>query len=464
MVRTARTVRHAAVLTWCLRPLKSPSRRWRWRSPSLARASRPHASSRGGTRRTRPPRPRRRRAVARARRARPAARPTPHAAPRPHAADRRRRRARPADRRSSSPSLWARRITLGTIFEPLLRYVPPARPAGPATTRRGSPSSWHVMPDGLEIRIELEPDVTFHDGAPLTTSDVQFTLDAVRDPRNGDRAPAADARRRRGDRADHLARGPAAAQAAERRGCCARSPRSRSCRCTSTTAACSARRRARRHRAVEAGVEQERRRPPDALRQVLGPGPPAIARPRVRLPARRRGRADRGQARRARHHPRADPGALARAGERARARRGVSRRSSSRRRACATSRSTPRARRSTTRASATRSRCSSIAARSRSACSTGSRGRRCGRSGRAVRSTAPRSPVPDFDPAAAGKLLDAAGWIDTRQGRHPRSSDGKQLQLVLIGAEHAAAEGSVGAAGEDRARLLRRGRAPRRRA
>src|SRR5437867_3261016 len=29
------------------------------------------------------------------------------------------------------PSLWARRITLGTIFEPLLRYVPPDT-TGPA--------------------------------------------------------------------------------------------------------------------------------------------------------------------------------------------------------------------------------------------------------------------------------------------------------------------------------------------
>jgi peptide/nickel transport system substrate-binding protein len=38
---------------------------------------------------------------------------------------------------------------------------------------------------GLEIRIELEPHVTFHDGRPLTSSDVQFTLDAVRDPRRG---------------------------------------------------------------------------------------------------------------------------------------------------------------------------------------------------------------------------------------------------------------------------------------
>src|SRR5450755_1736454 len=79
------------------------------------------------------------------------------------------------------PSLWARRITLGTIFEPLIRYAPPDGTA-PAHFEPRLARSWHVMPTGLEVRIELEPDVTFHDGRPLTTSDVQFTLDAVRDP------------------------------------------------------------------------------------------------------------------------------------------------------------------------------------------------------------------------------------------------------------------------------------------
>lgn len=79
------------------------------------------------------------------------------------------------------PSLWARRITLGTIFEPLIRYAPPDG-AAPAHFEPRLARSWHVMPTGLEVRIELEPDVTFHDGRPLTTSDVQFTLDAVRDP------------------------------------------------------------------------------------------------------------------------------------------------------------------------------------------------------------------------------------------------------------------------------------------
>lgn len=39
------------------------------------------------------------------------------------------------------------------------------------------------MPGGLEIRVELEPGVTFHDGHSLTTVDVQFTLDSIRDPK-----------------------------------------------------------------------------------------------------------------------------------------------------------------------------------------------------------------------------------------------------------------------------------------
>jgi ABC-type transport system substrate-binding protein len=81
-----------------------------------------------------------------------------------------------------APSLWARRITLGTIFEPLLRYVPPDG-ATPAHYAPRLARSWRVAPSGLEIRIELEPDVAFHDGRPLTAGDVQFTLDAVRDPR-----------------------------------------------------------------------------------------------------------------------------------------------------------------------------------------------------------------------------------------------------------------------------------------
>ncbi len=83
-----------------------------------------------------------------------------------------------------APTLWARRITLGTIFEPLVRYVPPDG-QGPGRYAPRLAQSWRVMPSGLEVRIELEPNVTFHDGHPFTAADVQFTLDAVRDPRKG---------------------------------------------------------------------------------------------------------------------------------------------------------------------------------------------------------------------------------------------------------------------------------------
>jgi peptide/nickel transport system substrate-binding protein len=84
-----------------------------------------------------------------------------------------------------SPTLWGRRITLGTVFEPLLRYLPPdaGQASGRYTPRLAR--SWRVMPNGLEVRIELEQGVKFHDGRPLTTSDVQFTLDAIRDQRHG---------------------------------------------------------------------------------------------------------------------------------------------------------------------------------------------------------------------------------------------------------------------------------------
>jgi ABC-type transport system substrate-binding protein len=81
-----------------------------------------------------------------------------------------------------APSVWAKRITVGTIFEPLLRYVP-ADAQGPARYTARLARSWRVTPNGLEIRIELQPGVTFHDGRPLTSMDVQFTLDTVRDPR-----------------------------------------------------------------------------------------------------------------------------------------------------------------------------------------------------------------------------------------------------------------------------------------
>lgn len=85
----------------------------------------------------------------------------------------------------TAPSVWSRRIALGPVFETLLRYEPPESGAGTGPGRY-APSlarSWRIMPGGREIRFELEPGVRFHDGRPMTSVDVQFTLDAVRDPR-----------------------------------------------------------------------------------------------------------------------------------------------------------------------------------------------------------------------------------------------------------------------------------------
>ena len=87
-----------------------------------------------------------------------------------------------------APSMWARRITLGPVFEPLVRYVPPDTAGASGRFAPRVARAWRVVTPpwgGLEIRLELEPNVTFHDGHPLTSSDVQFTLDAIRDPRLG---------------------------------------------------------------------------------------------------------------------------------------------------------------------------------------------------------------------------------------------------------------------------------------
>lgn len=83
-----------------------------------------------------------------------------------------------------NPSIATRRIVMGTVFEPLISYQPMQDGAGLGHYVPRLARSWRVMPSGLEIRIELEP-ATFHDGHSMTSLDVQFTLDAIRDPRHG---------------------------------------------------------------------------------------------------------------------------------------------------------------------------------------------------------------------------------------------------------------------------------------
>ena len=77
------------------------------------------------------------------------------------------------------------RAATDTIFETLIRYVPPAggAGAGPGRYVPGLARAWRVAAGGREIRLELEPGVTFHDGRRFTATDVQFSLDSARDPR-----------------------------------------------------------------------------------------------------------------------------------------------------------------------------------------------------------------------------------------------------------------------------------------
>lgn len=84
-----------------------------------------------------------------------------------------------------SPSQWTIRATQDTVFETLVRYRPPAGGAGsgPGRYEPGLARSWSVAPSGREIRIDLEPDVNFHDGRRMTSVDVQFSLDSARSPR-----------------------------------------------------------------------------------------------------------------------------------------------------------------------------------------------------------------------------------------------------------------------------------------
>ncbi len=84
-----------------------------------------------------------------------------------------------------TPSLWGVRIALDTVFETLIRYEPPDGGAGtgPGSYRASLAQSWRLSPNGRDIRIDLAPDAVFHDGHKLTSVDVQFSLDAARSRR-----------------------------------------------------------------------------------------------------------------------------------------------------------------------------------------------------------------------------------------------------------------------------------------
>ena len=83
------------------------------------------------------------------------------------------------------PTRAGRRIVMGTVFETLIRYRPPAGGggAGPGSYQPGLAAAWKVSPSGREIRLELQPEAEFHDGRRVTAVDVQFSIDSARHPR-----------------------------------------------------------------------------------------------------------------------------------------------------------------------------------------------------------------------------------------------------------------------------------------
>jgi peptide/nickel transport system substrate-binding protein len=83
------------------------------------------------------------------------------------------------------PTEWTQRIALGTVFETLLSYRPGESDRAPGGFEPGLAASWRVLEGGRALAVELRPDVQFHDGSKLSSTDVQFSLDAARSPRTG---------------------------------------------------------------------------------------------------------------------------------------------------------------------------------------------------------------------------------------------------------------------------------------
>ena len=64
-------------------------------------------------------------------------------------------------------------IVYANVFEGLTRYGPDGS-INPALAK-----SWEISADGLTYTFNLHPNVRFHDGKPMTSSDVKFSLDRV---------------------------------------------------------------------------------------------------------------------------------------------------------------------------------------------------------------------------------------------------------------------------------------------
>ncbi|MBI4511850.1 MAG: peptide ABC transporter substrate-binding protein [Deltaproteobacteria bacterium] len=77
------------------------------------------------------------------------------------------------------PDEGSLQVAENTIFEPLLRHAP-SPSGGPGSLEPVLAESFRVMPSGLELRFRLRDRVTFHDGRPFSAVDAQFSLDEAR--------------------------------------------------------------------------------------------------------------------------------------------------------------------------------------------------------------------------------------------------------------------------------------------
>ena len=73
----------------------------------------------------------------------------------------------------------SRQIQRHALFVTLARFDSALNPVAYAA------SAWSWSADRRTLTFVLHPDLQWHDGRPLTASDVQFTVDAARDPRTG---------------------------------------------------------------------------------------------------------------------------------------------------------------------------------------------------------------------------------------------------------------------------------------
>ncbi len=86
----------------------------------------------------------------------------------------------PGDPATLDPTLATEENALlveALLFRPLLGIDAERRPS-PGLAR-----SWSVSPDGLIYELHLDPDATWDDGTPVTSDDVRFTIERIRDPK-----------------------------------------------------------------------------------------------------------------------------------------------------------------------------------------------------------------------------------------------------------------------------------------